>query len=624
MKELDKKLENLPPLPGVYLFRDERGEVIYIGKAKNLRARVKSYFAEGDTRFLFRFLRPKIADLEFMLTDTEKEALILENHLIKKYQPRYNIRLRDDKTYFHLRLTTSEKFPRLLLTRRPKKSKDLIFGPFASAKKVRETIRLLQGIFPLRRCTTRSFQLRDRPCINYEIGKCSAPCAGKITPEEYQKIVEQVIKFLRGEGDELIAQLEEEMKKASEALEFEKAARLRDQIQAIRATLEKQKVEVNLPVDRDVIGYWREADRAVIYRLGYRQGKLLIGQAQVLRKVQLEDKEVLSSYLKQFYSQQSFIPKEILIPFAVEDQEIIQEWLQDLSKRKVEIMVPEKGEKRAQVELANQNAQKALEASDEREKIRKDALEELKKLLRLRKTPHWIECYDISNLGEKLAVGSMVKFVDGEPQPSGYRRFRIKGVAVQNDYEMMREILTRRFRRALEENQLLPDLIILDGGKGQLNIARAVLDELGIKEVELASLAKERQGEEEKKPERIYIPGIKDPIKLKSSPAKHLLVRIRDEAHRFALSYHRLLRKKMATRSVLLEIPGIGPKKQQALLRHFGSLKKIQGASLEELLQVKGISKKDAQQIKEFFASQINKNIPSEAKSSKANPSAKD
>jgi len=613
MNHLEEKLENLPSQPGVYLFRDERGEVIYIGKAKNLRQRVRAYFSDTDTRFLVRFLKPKISDLEFILTDTEKEALILENHLIKKYQPRYNIRLRDDKTYFHLRLTTSEKFPRLLLVRRPKKSQDLIFGPFASAKKVRETIKVLQGIFPLRRCTTRNFQHRTRPCVNYEIGKCSAPCAGKISEQDYQKIVEQVIKFLKGEGKELINQLEAEMKKSAENLEFEKASRLRDQIQAIRDSLEKQKVEVNLPVDRDTIGYYRRADRVAIYRLGYRQGKLLSGQAKILKKVQLEDREVLSSFLKQFYPEQSFIPQEILLPFPVEDQNLIQEYLQEKAKHKVEILIPERGEKRAQVELANQNALKALEASEEEKKLRQDALEELKKIFRLAKTPEWIECYDISNLGEKLAVGSMVKFLSGEPDPSGYRRYRIKGVSTQNDYEMMKEVLSRRFQRALRENQPLPDLIILDGGKGQLNIARKVLSELGIEQVAVVSLAKEReiksrQGEE-KKPERVYLPGIKDPIRIKSSPALHLLTRIRDEAHRFALSYHRQLRRKFATRSVLLEIPGIGEKKQKALLRHFGSLKKIQEASIEELTRIPGINRRDAQEIIRFF-SQLKNRTP--------------
>jgi len=610
MEQLEKKLNALPNSAGVYIFKDRAGEVIYIGKAKNLKSRVRAYFNETDSRPLLQFLKPKIKDIAFMLTDTEKEALILENHLIKKYQPKYNIRLRDDKTYFHLKLSLTEKFPRLVLTRRPQKSQELIFGPFASAKKVKESINLLQNIFPLRRCTTRNFQSRERACINYEIGKCSAPCAGKISPADYQKIVEQVIRFLKGEGKDLIKELEKEMYLASEKLEFEKSAKIRDQIQAIKQSLERQKVEVNLPLDRDVIGYYREADRVGIYRLGYRQGILLIGQAYFFKKVQMEDGELLGSFLKQFYGEQGFIPKEILLPFAVEDQDLIQDWLRERAKFKIELIIPERGEKRAQVELANINAQKNLEVSEEKEKIKRDALEEFKRIFRLKKIPAWIECYDISNLGEKLAVGAMVKFVNGEPEKAGYRRYRIKGVDSQNDYEMMKEVLTRRFQRALLENQPLPDLIILDGGKGQLNIARKVLQELQIKDMELISLAKESWQDKflSKKPERVYLSGVKDPITLKPSPAKHLIMRIRDEAHRFAISYHRKLRKKLSNQSLLLKIPGIGEKKKRALLKHFGSLKRVQTATLEELKSLPLLSERDAEKLFNFF--QIQKSNP--------------
>jgi len=565
---------------------------------------VRAYFNETDPRALLQFLKPRIKDIDFMLTDTEKEALILENHLIKNYQPKYNIRLRDDKTYFHLKLSLTEKFPRLLLTRRPQKSQELIFGPFASAKKVRETITLLQGIFPLRRCTTRNFQTRERACVNYEIGRCSAPCAGKITPADYQKIVEQVIKLLKGEGKDLIKELEKEMYLASEKLEFEKSAKIRDQIQAIRESLEKQKVEVNLPLHRDVIGYYRGADRVGIYRLGYRQGILLIGQAYFFKKIQMEDRELLGSFLKQFYGEQEFIPKEILIPFPVEDRDLIQDWLRERAKFKVELIIPERGEKRAQVELANTNAQKALEAIEEKEKIKRDALEEFKRIFHLKKIPSWIEGYDISNLGEKLAVGAMVKFVNGESDKTGYRRYRIKEVDTQNDYQMMKEVLFRRFKRALLENQPFPELIILDGGKGQLNIARKVLEELQIRDIELISLAKETHQDKNKKPERVYLPGVKDPILLKPGPAKHLIMRIRDEAHRFAISYHLKLRKKLSTQSLLLKIPGIGEKKKRALLKHFGSLKRVQTATLEELKSLPLLSERDAEKLFKFFRAQ--------------------
>ena len=607
MDDLIRKVDDLPGLPGVYIFKDESGKVIYVGKAKSLKHRVRSYFNDLDTRPQVRFLRLKIKDLETVITDTEKEALILENHLIKKHQPRYNFKLRDDKTFYHLRLTASEKFPRLLLTRRPKKSKDLIFGPFASSAAVKETIRLLQILFPLRRCTSRKFQRRERACINFEIGKCPGPCAGKISEDDYQKSVDQVLKFLRGQGKELISEMEKEMNSASENMEFEKAARLRDQVIAIRETLEKQNVEFNAAVDRDVIGFFRKADRAAIFRLGFRKGILIIGHPYLIKKAHMDDCETLGAFLKQFYPEQSFIPREILLPFPAEDQGLVQEWLEDQAKRKVEIAVPERGDKRAQVELANTNAEQALESSAVKEKLSQDALDQLKKMLHLCKTPFWIECYDISNFGEKLAVGSMVKFLNGEPEKSGYRRFRIKGIQAQNDFEMMRQILSRRFRRALDEHQQLPDLIILDGGKGQLNIALKVLSEMKIKDVELAALAKEREmggalsAALIKKPERVFLPGRKNPAPVRSEPAKHLLVRVRDEAHRFAVEYLRKLRGKAASRSVLEEIPGIGERKKRFLLRHFGSVKKIEKASLEELKACPGISGAEADQVFNFF-----------------------
>jgi len=610
MDRLADKLNKIPAQPGVYIFKDDKNAVLYVGKAKNLRSRVRSYFSETDNRFLIPFLKARIKDLEFIVTDTEKEALLLENNLIKKYQPRYNLRLRDDKTYFHLKLTTSEKFPRLLLTRRPDKSRDMVFGPFASSKKVKETISLLLKLFPLRRCESRRFILRERPCLNYEIGKCPGPCAGKISENDYQSLVESVIKFLRGQGKEVLQDLTAQMKTASEKMEFEKAARLRDQIQAIQYTLEKQKVEVNLPLDRDALGYYREADRAVIFRLGYRNGVLILGHPYFLRGIKLDDPETLGSFLKQLYLSQNFIPREILVPFQIEDQDLLQEWLSEQAKHKVEIMVPERGDKAGQVQLANANAKQALLTSREKEKIKQDALMELKQTLRLEKIPHWIECFDISNLGEKLAVGAMVKFLDGEPDKTGYRRYRIKGVDEQNDYQMMKEVLSRRFKRALEEKQELPDLIILDGGKGQLNIALKVAQELGIKHLEIVSLAKEREigepmsAELKKKPERIFLPGVKDPIRIKSEPALHLLQRIRDEAHRFALTYHKKLRQKALSQSALMDIPGIGEKKKRALLKHFGSLKQIRNATLEELKSTPGISSKDAERVFNFFRTQ--------------------
>jgi len=611
MDALAEKAAGLPSQPGVYIFKDDKGQVIYVGKAVNLKNRVRAYFNETDERPQIQFLRPRIKDIEFVVTDTEKEALILENNLIRKHQPRYNIRLRDDKSFLYLKLTTSEKFPRLILVRRGiarKKNQDMVFGPFASARAVRETVRLLQNIFPVLRCATPRFHFRDRPCVNYEMDRCPAACAGLISEQAYKQGIDQLVRFLRGEGKDLVSELEAEMNAASEKTEFEKAGRIRDRIQAIKDTLEKQKVEVNAPVDRDVIGYHREADRAVVFRLGYRQGMLIIGHPYLIRNPRLEDKEALGSFLKQFYLGQSFIPKEILLPFAIEDQDLLKSSLEDQAKRQVEVSVPERGEKRAMVELAHTNAKQALEASAEKEKLRADALQELKRIFSLKKVPGWIECYDISNLGEKLAVGSMVKFLDGEPDKSGYRRYRIKGIDTQNDFEMMREVLFRRFKRALAEEQEMPDLIILDGGKGQLNIALEVLKELGIRGIDAVALAKEREigkalsDKLEKKPERVYLPGRKDPVRIKREPAKSLMTRIRDEAHRFAITYHRKLRRKAFTRSIILEIPGIGPKKQRALLKFFKSVKKIREANADALSSVPGISKSDIDHIRSFFS----------------------
>ena len=566
--ELRKRIEALPARPGVYIFKDEPGKVLYIGKAINLRSRVRSYFAETDTRTQVPFLVARVRGIDFIVTGTEKEALILENNLIKKHQPRYNLRLRDDKTFFHVRLTTSEKFPRLLLARRPEKTRDdLIFGPFSSSKAVKQTIELLLKLFPLIRCTSRKFQYRPRPCVNFEIDKCLGACAGKVSEDDYQRSVRQVVKFLRGEGTELIPELEFEMQAASENMEFEKAARLRDQINAIRETLEKQRVEINIPVDRDVLGYYRVADRAVVFRLGYRRGILVLGHPRFIRRVQVPDREALASFLKQSYLGRNFIPPEIILPFPVDDQELIQESLSEQAGRKVELLVPERGEKAAEVLLANTNARQSLEASREKELLKLDALKGLQKILGLKNFPETIECYDISNLGGKLAAGSLVRFSHGEPDKSSYRRYRIKGLEEQNDYEMMKQVLSRRFRRAIEEKQELPDLIILDGGKGQLNIALKVLEDLGLSGMDVAALAKERQigaplsAELTRKPERVFMPGRKDALRIKHEPAKHLLVRVRDEAHRFALAYLHKLRRKSVTRSVLLDVPGIGDRK---------------------------------------------------------------
>ena len=606
---LELKVAELPAAAGVYLLKDAEGKVIYVGKAKSLRARVRSYLSDrGDERAQLRFLRGRLADVEVVVTGNEKEALILENNLIKRYQPRYNVRLRDDKTYYHLKLTTSEPFPRLLLARRPVKGRDLLFGPYASSVAVKETIALLQEIFPLRRCSEPIFRHRSRPCLNCQIKKCLGPCCQLISPEDYQKIVDQVALFLKGKDTDLLDQLRREMEEASDSMEFERAAGLRDQIRAIEATLQKQKVDIPDPVDRDVFGLAREADRVEIHRLGFRYGTLLISRGFALNRVSLPDAEVLGSFLKQFYAGEEFVPEEVLISLPVEDAELLAELLSERRGRKVTVAAPERGEKKRLVEMAEENARQALSKAAARAEQTNRALEELQHKLRLTKRPGWIEGYDISNLMGRQAVGSLVKFVEGEPDKSGYRRYQIKTVEQSDDYAMMQEVLTRRFRRALAEGQALPDLVLLDGGKGQLNIGREVLKELGIKDLAVVALAKEREigealsAELKKKGERVYLPGVKDPVWMPAHTAGlHLIQRIRDEAHRFAITYHRRLRGKAAVRSELDQIPGIGPKKRNLLLKHLGGVERIKQTSVEELALVPGISRSDAERIRHYF-----------------------
>lgn len=606
----EDKAAALPSAAGVYLFKDADGQALYVGKAKNLKSRVRAYTREGgDERYHVQFLRPKIADLDYIVTDTEGEAIILENNLIKKHRPRYNLRLRDDKTFYHLRLTRSEEFPRLQLTRRPqKRGPDLLFGPFASSTAVRETIRLVQEIFPLRRCRSPRLQRRERPCLNQQIGKCAGPCAGRISREDYARLVDQVMKFLKGRKPELVEELKSQMRSAALALEFERAADLRDRIAAVERTLERQKVDSVRPLDRDVFGLFREGSRVSVSRLIYREGVLLESAAPSFARVSLPDDEVLSSVISQTYLEREKPPPEILVPFPPLDQDLLEPALSRALGKGVHIWTPERGEPRQLVMMAMKNAEQALRREPGRGEDREGALAELQRRLRLERLPRWIECVDISNIGGEHAVGSIVSFKEGEPDQGGYRRFRIKGVEGANDYEMMREVLDRRFGRALREGKPLPDLLVVDGGKGQLNAARAALRELGIGELELAGLAKDReQGDPrsdqlQKKGERIYLPGVKEPVRLK--PGTHGLVlvqRVRDEAHRFAIAYHQKLRGHKIQRSSLEAVPGIGSKKAASLLKHFRGLDRLRAATLEELASAPGISKADAERIRRHF-----------------------
>jgi len=605
----EEEVAALPSAPGAYIFKDAEGSVLYVGKAKNLRARCRAYIRENaDNRYHIRFLRGRIRKVDYIITDTEAEAVILENNLIKKHKPRYNIQLRDDKTYFHLRLTRGESFPRLMLTRRPRKGgDDLLLGPFSSSGAVKETLRTVQEIFPLRRCKSPALKKRGRPCLNYQIGKCSGPCANKISREEYEKIVDQVAEFLKGSRGELIKNLKEQMEEAARNEEFEKAAVLRDRIEAVQKTMEKQKVDSVRPVDRDVIGLYREGDRLVVHRLGFRSGVLLSSRSHNFARVNIPDAEALSSFLSQLYPEKAKPPPEILVAVMPEDADLLQETFSKELGKKCVIRVPERGEAEKLVRMAAKNAEETLKREAEKGRDRDRAVAELQSRLRLSGPPLQIECVDISLTGGTDAVGSVVKFANGGPDKSGYRRYRIRTVEGTNDYDMMREVLTRRFKRAQQEGAELPDLLVVDGGKGQLNVARAVLEDLGIDSVSVAALAKDRDTPSEKddrkrKGERVYVPGAKDPVAIKpGTAALFLLQQIRDEAHRFAVSYHKKVRGKNYRRSSLEDVPGIGKKKAAALIRHLGGVAAVKKASLEELKKVPGISDRDAENLKENF-----------------------
>ncbi len=610
--DLEKIVENLPNSPGVYLMKDKRAAVIYIGKGKSLRNRVRSYFLpHGDSGYKSRFLLSRVADIDYLVTDTEKEALILENTLIKRHRPRYNIRLRDDKTYVNLKLDIKHPFPRISIVRRPRRDGSLIFGPYSSVHAVRDTLGLINKIFPLRTCTDNMLRNRSRPCLQYQINRCLAPCMGLVDKQTYGELVKEVILFLEGKSRELIQLLKEKMKKASEALDFEEAARIRDQLQSIETTLEKQKVVSADGRDQDIFAYFRQGRLMEIQALFVRQGQLIGSSSYHFSDPKLTEEEVFSSFIKQFYHQERFIPEEIIVPLKIDDSNPLKELLQEKKGEKVRIIVPQRGDRLKLLEMARQNAELALKNSQDYEQSLERSLEELKSQLGLRKLPSRIECFDISNISGAQAVGSMVVFEGGAPRKDRYRHYRIKEIDQADDYGMMKEVLSRKYREV--EEMEFPDMLIVDGGKGQLNIALSVLREMKVEGLNVISLAKRSKDElpvapqlrgrlKNKGEEKIYLPGKKNPIILsKDSPALLLLQRIRDEAHRFAITYHRKLRDKKKLRSPLEDIPGVGEARKRQLLRHFDSLKKIKEAPLKDLEQAPGIKKELAKNIYDFF-----------------------
>ncbi len=604
---LKQKIESLPASPGVYLFKDQEGTVLYIGKAGNLRQRVGSYFQrlkEKDAKTLA--LLEKVMDVETIVTDTEKEALILEDHLIKEHHPRYNIKLRDDKRYPCLRLSIEEDFPTLTIVRRIKRDCSLYFGPYPSATSLKETLKLIRRLFPIRTCQEAKFSHRTRPCIHYEMDRCLGPCCGKIDRTQYGEVIQQVKLFLEGRNRDLLERLERQMAEAADQLHFEKAARIRDQIEHIRKVIEKQVVVSRDMMDRDVIGLYRQDGRVALYSLFIRAGKLLGGKGFNLSSVSLPAEEILSSFIKQYYREDRFIPEEILIPKPIPEKDLMEGWLTELKGKKVQLLFPQRGGKRRLLRMASENAEKFLHREIHLENEKGDFLSDLKENLHLRRVPKRIEAFDISNLQGGQAVGSMVTFEDGKPRKDRYRHFRIRTIEGADDYGMMFEVLLRRYRRAIDEKDL-PDLVLLDGGKGQLNVAKEVFKELGIKEVDLLSLAKERRAgnlrhQGERVDEKIFHPQYKEPILLgKHSSVLLFLDQIRDEAHRFALTYHKKIRKKEALRSVLNQIPGIGTIRQRELLRYFGSVERIKEATLEELQNVPRMNRNLAETVYHYF-----------------------
>jgi excinuclease ABC subunit C len=596
--DIEEKLASLPPSPGVYLMKGKEG-IIYIGKAKNLRARVRSYFlGKGDTRYAVRYLARKVEDLDYIITSNEKEALILEDTLLKKHRPRYNIRLKDDKTYVSIKMTTNENFPRILVTRRVRKDGARYFGPYASARAVRDTVKFIRRIFPLCVCTPHEFRNRVRPCLDYQLGLCSAPAVGLISEKDYRELVDGAIMFLEGRNLQLIKRLKQKMIEASSQKNYEKAAKIRDQIASIEATLEEQKVVSPLLKDQDVFAAAKEDKSIVIEALFVREGRVTGARDFPFHNVQLPDGEIFSSFITQFYRGERYIPDEVLLSVPIEDVSVIGDWLSEKKGKKVTIQSPRRGHKKKLISMAEANAKEALKkkAAPGRENV----VGQLQTRLRLKDPPRVIEAFDISNIGGKQAVGAMVTFSYGRPDKSRYRLYRIKTIEEPDDYAMMYEVLLRRYGKPGVPPP--PDLIVVDGGKGQLNIALRVMEELKIKAPPIAALAKERAegaGRTALKGERIYLPGVKDPIWLKEgSGADLLLRRIRDEVHRFAIKYHRRLRAK-AIVSALDRIPGIGDKRKSMLFNRFGDLKGIAGADIEELSKIPGITIRLARAIKE-------------------------
>lgn len=582
-----KSPDNLPLKPGVYIMKDVNDNVIYVGKSKSLRKRVKSYFKDKKDRPKTYVLMQHFNSLEYIVTNSEKEALILEANLIKKFMPKYNIRLKDDKKYPYVKIT-NEDFPRLILTRNISKN-GTYYGPFTDVKSVRSTVKFLKQLFKIRTC-----KHMDGPCLNYQIDLCYAPCDGRISKEEYHEIIEKIDLFFQGRYNDILKNLKNEMKKASQNMEFEKAAVLRDQIKSIEEVMVKQFVdELDDDLDQDVIASSENKDTTIIVVLSIRKGKIISKDDYLMDNTKNQDiSEVLYSFIQQYYGINRHIPKELIIEDNIKDKELIIEWLSDLRGNKVKITNPQKGRKLRLIRMARGNAEIIKK---QKEKVN-NSLIELQNYLKLKNVPHVIEGYDVSNISGTLQVGSKVSFFDGKPNKKQYRRFKLETPG-PNDYGMMRELLTRRFESLVgEEDYKKPDLVLIDGGKGQLHIAVEVLNELGLDDIPVIGLAKEF--------EEVFVPQSNKPIIIPhNKESLHILQRVRDEAHRFGVTYHRKLRSRKLTESELDHIQGIGEKRKLSLLRDFGDIEGISKASVDELSDIEGMNKKVAENVYNYFHS---------------------
>ena len=606
---LEEKLKNLPDRPGVYLMKNARGRVIYVGKAKSLRNRVRSYFQAGvepDPRKAA--MAELIADLETVVTGSEMEAFILESNLIKKHKPKYNVVLRDDKNYPYLKLTVNEKFPTLSVVRRMEKDDALYFGPFVPTGPMWETLKFIGRTFPMRKCKKKLSDKLERACLQFEMKRCTGPCAGNIPKEEYWKMVDEVRLFLGGKDRELIRDLEQKMKAASESMNYEAAAHIRDRVYALKKATQSQNIISPGMEDRDIIAVSKEGAAADIQILFVRKGKLL-GRKDFYMVNALEsgEDELLTNFINQFYSEEKEVPPEVFVSHPLVEFELLEKFLEERRGRSVNLNVPQRGSGARLMKMALDNARLCLDQNLKTEAGRSLTLLALKQELGLKKIPRRIEAFDISNFGGQEAVASMVSFDNCQPDKNEYRHFKIKTVGQANDFAMMEEVVARRYLRIKEEGSEWPDLIMVDGGKGQLSAAIEALKEVGadLGEVDIIGLAKAREGgtrymgvRQDRSYERVFKPGDQEPrILPPTSAAVNLLANVRDESHRFAITYHRKLRHKKGAASPLDDIPGIGKKRKLQLLKHFGSFRAIREAGIEDLKAVPGLPDKVAEEI---------------------------